>query len=149
MGPGILSSTWAGSGGRIIGRCPSTVRPVFPVLVFQLSEQQNHTRTASSTVLGTSPNSTRTKKFPLWELRGGCFASWVFNWESTENCHFHRLEPYTKPYSDTSWDQLLAEPFGRRPRWKKQLSIFWPFLCKTAVQRHCFWTSLPSVVAHP
>ena len=41
-----------------IGRCPSTVRPVFPVLVFQLSKQQNHTQTTSTvhrtlrTVLG-------------------------------------------------------------------------------------------------
>ena len=36
---------------RFLGRCPSTVRPVFPVLVFQLSKQQkqqNRTWTASS-----------------------------------------------------------------------------------------------------
>ena len=51
-----------------IGRCPSTVRLVFPVLVFQLSKQQNRTRTTSSTVLETPPNRTRTKKFPLEEL---------------------------------------------------------------------------------
>ena len=45
--------------------CPGTVRPVFPVLVFQLSEQQNRTRTTFPTVLGTPPNRTRTKTFPL------------------------------------------------------------------------------------
>ena len=44
-------------------RCPSTVRPVFPVLVFQLSKQQNRTRTTPSTVVETPPNRTRTKKF--------------------------------------------------------------------------------------
>ena len=38
-----------------LGRCPSTVRPVFPVLVFQPSKQQNRTRTTSSTVLRTPP----------------------------------------------------------------------------------------------
>ena len=54
-----------------IGRCPSTVRPVFPLLVVQLSKQQNRTRTTSSTVLETPPNRTRTKKFPLEELWGG------------------------------------------------------------------------------
>ena len=85
----------------LIGMCPSTVRPVFPVLVFQLSKQQNRTRTNSSTVLGTPTNRTRTKKFSLEELLGSCFLSWVLNWESTENWDFHRLEPYTKPYSDT------------------------------------------------
>ena len=53
-----------------LGRCPSTVRPVFPMLVFQLSKQQNRTRTTSSTVLGTPPNRTLTKKFPLEGLRG-------------------------------------------------------------------------------
>ena len=41
-----------------LGCCPSTVRPVFPVLVFQLGKQQNRTRTTSSTVLGTPPNRT-------------------------------------------------------------------------------------------
>ena len=51
----------------------STVRPMFPVLVFQLSKQQNRTRTTSSTILGTPPNRTRTKKFHLEELRGSCF----------------------------------------------------------------------------
>ena len=56
---------------RSLGRCPSTVRPVFPVLVFQLRKQQNRTRTSSSSVLGTPPNRTRTKKFPLEELSGG------------------------------------------------------------------------------
>ena len=62
--------------------CPA---PVFPVLVFQLSKQQNRTRTKKfSTVLGTPPNRTRTKKFPLEELWGGCFVSWVLNWESSE-----------------------------------------------------------------
>ena len=34
-----------------LGRCPSTVQPVFPVLVFQLSRQQNRTRTTSSPYL--------------------------------------------------------------------------------------------------
>ena len=104
-------------------RCPSTVRRVFPVLVFQLSKQQNRTRTTSSTVLGTPPNRTRTKKFPLEELWGGCFLSWVLNWESTENWDFHRLEPYTKPYSDTSWNPynlwlcevFLCPPFPPPP----------------------------------
>ena len=85
-----------------LGRCPSTVRSVFPVLVFQLSKQQNHARTPSSTVLRNPPNRARTNKFP--EQPGGrCFVGWVVNWESTENWDFHRLEPYTKPYSDTSW----------------------------------------------
>ena len=85
-----------------LGRCPSTVPPVFPVLVFQLSKQQNRTRTAFSTVLGTPPNRTRTKKFPLEEIWGGCFVSWVLNWESTDNWDFHSWEPYKEPYSDTS-----------------------------------------------
>ena len=62
-----------------------TVWCVFPVLVFQLSKQQNRTWTTSSTVLGTPPNRTRTKRFPLEELCGGCSLSWVLNWESTEN----------------------------------------------------------------
>ena len=44
-----------------LGLCPSTVRPVFPVLVFQLGKQQNHTRTTSSTLLGQPPNRTQTK----------------------------------------------------------------------------------------
>ena len=48
--------------------CPRTVRPVFPVLVFQLRKQQNRTRTAPSTVLETPLNRTRTKKFALEEL---------------------------------------------------------------------------------
>ena len=47
------------------GRCPSTVRLVFPVLVFQPRKQQNRTRTTSSTVLGTPLNRTLTKKFPF------------------------------------------------------------------------------------
>ena len=71
----------------VLGRCPSTVRPVFPMLVFQRSKQQNRTRTTSSTVLGTPPN---------------CFLSWVLNWESPDYWDFHNLERYTKPYSDTS-----------------------------------------------
>ena len=54
--------------GVLIGRCPSAVRPVFPVLVFQLSKQQNRTRTTSSTVLGSPPNRTRTKNLALEEL---------------------------------------------------------------------------------
>ena len=48
-----------------MGQCPSTVRSVFPMLVFQLSKQQNRTRTTSSTVLGTPPNRTRTIKIPF------------------------------------------------------------------------------------
>ena len=51
-----------------LGQCPSTVRPVFPVLVFQLGKQSNRTPTTSSTVLETLPNRTRTKKFSLEEL---------------------------------------------------------------------------------
>ena len=46
------------------GRCPSTVRAVFPMFVFQLSKQQNRTQTTLSTVLGTPPNRTGTKRFP-------------------------------------------------------------------------------------
>ena len=61
--------------GAMPGRCPSTVPPVFPVLVFQLSKQQNRTRTTFTTVLGTPPSRTRTKKFPLEELWGGCFVT--------------------------------------------------------------------------
>ena len=53
-----------GRDGTIIGHCPRTLRPVFPVFAFQLSKQQNRTRTTSSTVLGTPPNRTWTKKFP-------------------------------------------------------------------------------------
>ena len=48
-----------------LGWCPEYCAAVFPVLVFQLSKQQNRTRTTSSTVLGTPPNRTRTKKFSL------------------------------------------------------------------------------------
>ena len=48
-----------------LGRCPTTVRPVFAVVVFQPSKQQNRTWTTSSTLLGTPPNSTRTKRIPL------------------------------------------------------------------------------------
>ena len=33
---------------QAIGRCPSTVRPMFPMLVFHLSKQQNRTWTTSS-----------------------------------------------------------------------------------------------------
>ena len=50
-----------------VGRCPSTVRPVLPVLVFQLSKEIEPTRTTSSTKLGSPPNSTQTKQFPLEE----------------------------------------------------------------------------------
>ena len=89
--------------GPKIGWCPSTVRPVFPMLVFQLSKRQNRTRTTFSTVLGTPPSCTWTKRFPLEELCGGCIVSWVLKWESTKNRHFRSLELYTKPYSDTSW----------------------------------------------
>ena len=86
----------------LLGQCPSTVRPVFPVLVFQLSKQQNSTRTTSSIALGTPPNRTRTRKLRLEEHRGGCLVSWVPKWEFTETWHFRSLEPYTKPCSDTS-----------------------------------------------
>ena len=51
---------------------------------------------------GLTRNRTRTKKIPLEEVGGGCFVSWVLNWESTENWDFHSWEPYTEPYSDTS-----------------------------------------------
>ena len=77
-----------------VGRRPRAVRPVLPMLVFQLSKQQNRTRTTSSAGLGTSPNRTRTKRFPLEELWGGCLLSWVPKWESTDNQHFHSLEAY-------------------------------------------------------
>ena len=73
-----------------------------PVLVFQQCKQQNRALTTSSTILETPPNRTRTKKFLLEELQGGCFVSWALNWKSTENWDFHRLEPYMKPYPDTS-----------------------------------------------
>ena len=95
-----------------LGRCPSTVRPVFPMLVFQISKQQNRTRTTSLAVLGTPLNRTRTKKFLLEELWGGCFLSWVLNWESTEYWDFHRLEPYTEQYSDTSGE--IPPPIARQ-----------------------------------
>ena len=72
-------------------------------MVLPLSRQWNRTRTTSSTVLGTPPNSTPTKRFFLEKLWGGCLVSWVPKWESTEKRHFHSLEPYTKPSSDTSW----------------------------------------------
>ena len=48
-----------------LGRCLSTVRPVFPVLVFQLSKQQNRTRTTSSTVLETPSEPYSDKEIPL------------------------------------------------------------------------------------
>ena len=63
-----------------LGRCPSTVWPVFPVLVFQLSKQPNRTATTSSTALGTPPNRTRTKRFPSEELVG-----WVPNYQKPGN----------------------------------------------------------------
>ena len=106
----------------ILGWCPSTVRCVSPVLVFQLGKQQNRTRTNSSTVLVAPPNRTRTKRFPLEELWGSCFLSWVLNWESTENWDFHRLEPYTKPYSDTSWYSLGFLFFvGLKQTWHRMM----------------------------
>ena len=43
----------------LLGQCLSTVQPVFPMLVFQLNKQQNHTQTISSTVLGSD------KEIPL------------------------------------------------------------------------------------
>ena len=48
------------------------------------------------------PYSDKEIPFPLEELCGGGFLSWAFNWESAENWDFHRLEPYTNPFSDTS-----------------------------------------------
>ena len=45
-------------------QCPSTVRSVFPMLVFQPSEQRNHTQTTPSTVLRTTPNHARTITSP-------------------------------------------------------------------------------------
>ena len=75
------------------------------MLVFQLSKQQNlYSDNLLNRTRNPSENRTQTKKFPLEELGGGCFLSWVLNWESTENWDFHRLEPYTNPYSDTSWN---------------------------------------------
>ena len=64
---------------------------VFPVLVFQLSKQQNHTGATSSTVLGTPPNPTRSRKFPLDELWGGCLVSQVPKWESTKKWGLSQL----------------------------------------------------------
>ena len=85
--------------------------PCFPCWSFNwVSNSQNRTRTTSSTVLRTPPNRTRTKKFPLEELSGGCFLRWVLNWESTENWDLHRLERYPKPYSDTSWSVVFCDP---------------------------------------
>ena len=75
---------------------------------FRLSKHLNCTRTASSSVLGTPPNRTRRKRLPLEELWGGCLVSWVPKWESTKNWQFHSLEPYTRPYSDTSWDTTVG-----------------------------------------
>ena len=49
---GIATFLCANAEGLFLGRCPSTVRPVFPVLVFQLGMQQNRPRTTSSTVFG-------------------------------------------------------------------------------------------------
>ena len=92
----VPSTREASESSRCLRWSPSTVRPVSPMLVFQLSKQQNRTRTTSSTVLGTPPNRTQTKTFPLEELRGDCFLSWVLNWESTEDWDFRRLEPYTQ-----------------------------------------------------
>ena len=47
----------------------STVRPVFPVVVFQPTyKQQNRTQTDSSTVFGTPPDRTQTKRSPLEKL---------------------------------------------------------------------------------
>ena len=56
---------WGGETYYTVGRCPSTVRPMSPALVFQLSKQQNCTWTTSSTVLRTPPNHTRTNS--LWK----------------------------------------------------------------------------------
>ena len=77
------------------------------MLVFQLSKQQNRTRTTLSTVLGTPRNRTRIKRCSLEELRGRCFVSWVPRRESTENGHFRSLKPSAKPHLDTSWVFLL------------------------------------------
>ena len=46
-----------------------------------------HCPSTSSAVLGTPPNRTRTRRFPLEELGGGCLVSWVPSW------HFYSLEP--------------------------------------------------------
>ena len=85
-----------------LGRCPSTLRPVFPVSVFQLSKQQNRTQTTSSTVLGTLRTVLGQGNSPKKSFEAVAFVSWALNWESTGNWDFHSLEPYTKPYSDTS-----------------------------------------------
>ena len=52
----------------LLGRCPSTVRCVFPVLVFQLGKQQNRAWTTSSTVLNWNPSEPYSDK-ELLELR--------------------------------------------------------------------------------
>ena len=81
-------SLWPGRSWHrnfILGRCPSAVRPVFPVLVFQLSKQQTRIRTTSSSILATPPNCIRTKRFFLNLLIGfpsgnppkiGTFTAW-------------------------------------------------------------------------
>ena len=68
-----------------LGRCPSTVRAVFPMLVFQLSNR---------TVLGQPPQSYSEplepysdKEVPIKE------ALRVPKSESAENRHFHHLDP--------------------------------------------------------
>ena len=76
------------------GRCLSILRRAFPVLILQLSNQQNRART-TSTVPGTPLKRTWTKRFPLEELWGSCSVGWVPKSEYAGNWHFHSLEPYT------------------------------------------------------
>ena len=60
-----------------------------------ISKQQNRTRTTLRAVLGQ-------RNYPWKSFEAGCFIGWVLNWESTPNQDFHRLEPHTRPYSNTS-----------------------------------------------
>ena len=95
--------------GSLQGQCLSTFRPVFPVLVFQQRKQQNWSQTTSSTIHGTHPNHAQTKEFPLEYFWGKSLVSWAPKWESTENWHFHSLEPYTKPYLNTTWSSWFPQ----------------------------------------
>ena len=71
----------------VIGRCLSTVRPVFPVLILQLSKQ-----------LSKQQYRTRTKRFPFRLRRTSrkLLVNCVPKWESAEKWHFHSLELYMK-----------------------------------------------------
>ena len=85
------------------------------------SEQQNRTRITFSTVLGTPPNRTWTKRFPPEELWCGCLVSWVPKCDSTENRHFtawsrtrnHTRTPHDKKSRRKVLTKNLVETFSR------------------------------------